>query len=298
MKISPLASGGLAGVDMSANINPQATEAPRQAIKMQTNASPDRFVAESQEIAPLTEQSAITDTTETAKVDEETKPLSPQVAALAKERRAIQRERMELETLRKELESKAQSSEPMVPISELKKRRLGVLLEHGITYDQLTEDILSGSEGINPEIQSLKAELKALENGIEKKLTERDTAAEQQALAEMQKEAQRLATQNDDFELVREENRVPDVMKLIHQTYKQTGEVLDVSEAMQLVEAELLKDNLKRIKYKKIQSQLTPPIQPSVTQPKQMKTLTNRDSSTVPLSRRERAVLAMKGQLK
>lgn len=326
MKISNLAVGGTPGVNLSNqqqstdriavakaiaagetpirvtqsenNIDPQVERARLdiKKIKMRTNRSPDRFNGELEE-AP--DASAISDTVVPAQVVEDTKPLSPQVAAIAKERRAIQRERMELENLRKELTTQKPSDGSEELISRLKSKPLSVLQEYGVTYDQLTEAILSQSDGINPEIQNLKAEIKALKEGVDKSLSDRDLAAKAQVLAEMQREATAIASQGDDFELVREEGRIPDVIKLIDKTYESTGEVLDVSEAMVLVEEELLKDNLKRAQYKKIQSKLTPPQTQQPVQQKQnyMKTLTNRDSSSVGLSRRERAIMAMRGTL-
>lgn len=322
MKMTTLASGGMPGANLNST-GPSATklaaakaiaagetpisvtsiegetdrtpEPEKRKIRMRTNVSPDRFDGDdaTQEQA----QSAILDSDVPAQVVEDTKPLSPQVAALAKERRAIQRERMELEALKKELESRTPMNGSEELVTKLKAKPLSVLLEHGVTYDQITEELLSQSSGLNPEIQSLKAELKALKEGVDRTLSDRDTRAEQQVLAEMQKEAVILAKTDDTFELVREEGCIPDVMKLIHRTYKETGEVLDVSEAMQLVEDELLKDNLRRIKFKKIQSQLTPTQQPVQQRQNQMRTLTNRDSSSNGLSRRERAIMAAKGLL-
>jgi hypothetical protein len=266
-------------------------------IKMRTNVSPDRFDAALQE-ALSTETGAKADPSVPAQVVEDTKPLSPHVAALAKERRAIQRERMELEAKRKELAAQPSTTGTDELVARLKAKPMSVLQEYGVTYDQLTEAILSNSDGINPEIQKLKEEIKALKEGVDKNFTDRDSASERQVLAEMQREATAMSASGDTFEMVREERAIPTVMKLIYKTYKDTGEVLDVSEAMSLVEDELLKDNLKRVKFKKIQSQLTPAPQPVQQRQNQMRTLTNRDSSSVGLSRRERAILAMKGQLK
>ena len=113
----------------------------------------------------------------------------------------------------------------------------------------------------------------------------------------MGREAESLAKQGDTFELVRETGSVKDVMRLIHETYKQTGEVLDVNEAMQLVEDELFKDMSKIANTNKIKSALIPPQAQLAPKQTGIRTLTNRDSAPMTLGRRERAIMAMQGTL-
>jgi hypothetical protein len=116
----------------------------------------------------------------------------------------------------------------------------------------------------------------------------------------MRKEAQTLVAEGEDYELVRETRSIPQVMTLIERTYRETGEVLEVSEALKLVEDELYKDSLKLAALKKVQSGLAPaqpapqPMQPQ----RQMRTLTNRDTASVPMSRKARALAAFQGTLK
>jgi hypothetical protein len=123
-------------------------------------------------------------------------------------------------------------------------------------------------------------------------------------LSEMRRTVNQLSAEGYDFELIRETRRQPDVVELIHRTYKKTGEILDEVEAMRLVESELVNEALKLAKLKKVQGKLTPTV-PLEQQPKQttekspgsaMRTLTNRDSSVRQLSRRQRAIAAALGQ--
>jgi hypothetical protein len=184
-------------------------------------------------------------------------------------------------------------------MARLKAEPLSVLQEAGVTYDQLTEAILANQSGITPEILALKAEVKALKEGVDTKLTDRDTQVEQAVLAEMRRDVDRLSQEGDDYEMVRETRSQPDVVELIHRTWKETGEVLDVSEAMRLVEEDLINESLKIAKIKKVQSKLMPATAPAQQQqPKAMKTLTNRDTAIPPLSRRARAIAAFNGTLK
>lgn len=258
---------------------------------MTTNATPGTVPAETL---------AIPDTGDTAEATvEATQPLSPQFAALAKQRRALQVKERELADREKALSTQPSNQGGGVDLARLKSEPLSVLLENGVTYDQLTEAILANQNGNGPELQALKAEIAALKEGVDKKFTDKTTAEEQQVLSEMRKEATRLAAEGDTFELVRETGSIPQVMTLIERTYRETGEVLDVNEAMQLVEDELITESLKLAALKKVQGRLKPEApQAPPPQQRQMRTLTNRDTAVQPLSRKERALLAFTGQLK
>lgn len=241
--------------------------------------------------AQSAQELSISDTNET-KVAEATQPLSPQYAELAKRRRALQLKERALAEKEKALAS-SQTGSLGIDIDRLKSQPLSVLQEAGVTYDQLTEAILASQA--NSEVNALKAEINALKEGIDKKFTERDTQAEQQVLMQMKREAESLASQGDQFELVRETRSIPDVMRLIERTYRETGEVLEVSEALSLVEDELFKDLNKLVGLNKIKSTLIPPQPPAAPQAQQspaMRTLKNRDTAAIPLSRRARALAA------
>ncbi len=292
-------------------IDPQVARAQAsiRKIRMKTNVSPDRFnpvleaaaAAAAAESVPGAESATIDPIEQVNATVEDTKPLSPQFAALARQRRALQVKERELADREKAISSTPKESNIE---ARLKSEPLRVLQEAGVTYDQLTEAILADQSGINPEIQALRNEIKALKEGVDKNLSDRDAQAEQAVLAEMMKEAEQLTKEGDTYEMVREFKSLPDVKELILRTYKQTGEVLDVAEALQLVEDDLLSENLKIANIKKIQSRLNSTQDSSVQdnnlqiQSKQMKTLTSRDGATQLLSRRDRAIAAMKGTLK
>lgn len=278
MKISAISSV-TPTVDVG-NPSPSHVDSVRR-MRMNTNAT------------PLTNQLPIADLNTLPASVEATQPLSPQLALMAKQRRALQAKERELEAKRKAFESQSTGSAG-IDVSRLKSEPLRVLLENGVTYDQLTEAILANQGG--SELDSLKAEFKALQQGLDQKFLDRDAQAEKQVLAEMRREADQLA-KSDDYELVRETRRIPDVMKLIERTYKETGEVLDVSEALGLVEAELLKDAQKLATLKKLQAQMPPLTQQPQQRPSGMRTLTNRDTASVPFSAKQRALAAFYGTL-
>lgn len=291
MKISPVSSA----VSVPGAPDPQVARVQSvRSLRMTTNATPGVVTA------PPPEPLAISDTVDPAEATvEATQPLSPQFAALAKQRRALQVKEREIADREKALSSQPPTQGGGVDLARLKSDPLSVLLEAGVTYDQLTEAILADQSGGGADIQALKAQIQSVKDDVTKTLSERDSQAEKQVLAEMRKEAVKLSAEGDTFELVRETGSIPQVMELIERTYRQSGEVLDVQEAMQLVEDELISESLKLAALKKVQGRLQPEPAP-VPQPqqRQMRTLTNRDTAAVPMSRKERALLAFSGQLK
>ncbi len=296
MKISPIPSG--------ANMAPSSPEAPAQNVglrsfKMNTNANPSfmeqtiRPTPQIQDLPGAPRAANIESNDNQAGDPEATGPISPQFAALAKQRRALQVKEREL------LERERSMSNPAAATDSISKallleRPLDVLLDAGVTYEQLTEAILA-NQG-NSEINSLKAEIEALRKGVDQKLQDRDTQTEQQVLAEMKKEAEQLASQGEEFELVRGMGKIPDVMKLIERTYRESGEVLDVQEALGLVEKELLSEAEKIAGYNKVRSQFIPQA-PQMQRHQGMRTLTNRDTASVPMSAKQRALAAFHGTL-
>lgn len=327
MKISPVAQGSgtpgqsLGSVEVGRSTNPLKMERARaiargevpkdasdpqsdriqqdvRRIKMRTQRSTNR--EEPLEEPAETAQSSTGDNTEQGTV-EATQPLSPQFAALAKQKRALQVKERELLEREKALTANPQGSGNEELIARIKSKPLSVLQEHGVTYDQLTEAILSGSDGINPEIQALKDELKALKGDVEKTFLSKEEQAEEGALTEMLYEAEGLAKEGDAFEMIREggEAAYAKVLRHIHSTYKKTGRVLDVWAAMETVENGLLVDAEKFARIKKVQSRIAPPpIEPLQPQQRSMRTLTARDSAAPALSARARALAAFHGTLK
>lgn len=337
MKISPLAQGtglptsspisapasdkisrakaiaaGETPVEASGNQQADRVQQSIKKIKMRTQVSPDRqesspeVLLEALSVAQETPESPISDPIEETQAAEETKPLSPQFAALAKAKRALQVKEREL--VQREEALKAQNpagNEDL--IAKLKANPLSVLQEAGVSYDQLTEAILSNQSGNSPELASLKLEIKALKEGLDKQFSERDELAEKQVLTQMKREADLLVADGEQFEAIREAKAQQAVVDLIHRTWKETGEVMEVSEAAELVENQLIDEALPFARIKKIQSRLSPAqeqaqqeqqIQAPKPNTKVMRTLTNRDGARPITDRRARAMAAFNGLLK
>ncbi len=283
MKISPL---GASNNTIGAVTGDAAAMSPViRSLKMSTNANPTD--------ASFPEELTKPDHSEPPAV-EATKPLSPQLAQLAKQRRALQLKEREIAD-----KEKALSSKEMVDLARLKSDPIGVLLDSGVTYDQLAEAVMAKQSGITPEIQALKAEIKSLKEGVDKNFSDRDSQSKQQALAEMRRDALAQVAEGDTFEMVRETRSVPKAIELIERVYDDTGEIMDVADALGEIEKYLVTKSLRLAKINKVQSQLLPPPAPMPQQQqRQMRTLTNRDTSSVPISARQRAIAVFNGTLR
>ncbi len=281
MKITPVS-----------NLTPATAVPDPRSIRMNTQATPGPADPLSVQELPISEDNE----DKTKEAVEATEPISPQFAALAKQRRALQQERRAFLEEKKALEAAKQGSDA-VPIARLKSEPLSVLLEAGVTYEQLTEAILA-NQG-SPEVAALKAELEALKGDVDKKFTEREEQQIQAGLAMKSREIDQLIV-SDEFELVRETKSKKDVLRLIERIFRETGEALDSKEALKLVEEELFTRNQKLAGLKKMQGLFTQTQQPpqAPQRPQGMRTLTNKDTASIPMGRRQRALAAWAGTLK
>ncbi len=193
----------------------------------------------------------------------------------------------------------------------LKQDPLSVLAEAGLSYDELTQQLLN-QQPANPRLEAMLKrqedkirELESKLDGQSKSYQENQQQAYNQALKQIENDTKSLVKSDPAYEAIRATNSVSDVVDLIKQTYEQDGILLTVEEAAQQVEDYLVEEATKLTKLQKIkqrlQAEATKPVkQPSPqpqAQPKpQMKTLTNAGASSRPMTARERAIAAFKGQ--
>lgn len=254
--------------------------------------------------------------------------LSSQFAALARREKAMRAQIQRQETALRsreaalaareaEIASKAPDLSQYIPKSQLKSDTLRVLAEEGVSYEELTHQILN-QQPADPRQEAraaaLEAKIAKLEAAIENSQKSQVTAQEEQykaAVKQIEADTKRLVFTDPSYEMIKATNSVKDVVELIEATYKESGELLTVDEAAQQVEDYLVGEAEKLAKIDKIKKRLNPvtstqaaatPVQkPSEQPPKQtqpMKTLTNSAGSSRQLSARERALLAFKGELK
>lgn len=260
-----------------------------------------------------------------AAAPQEEAPLSAQYAAMARKEKALRTKMQEFNREREEFNrQKALVAAPAastfdeskyIARDRLKSDTLAVLAEEGVSYDELTQAILNqGQYQQDPQtkatIAKLEARIAAQEEAVrraETQYAEQQTAQYKQAVNEIRENATNLVRNDPAYEIIRETGSVNDVVELIEETWKQDGVLLTVEDAAREVEEYLEKEALKISRIKKLQDRLKPTVAPAKqTQatpaaPKQqqtMKTLTNSVGASRPLTAKERAILAFKGELK
>jgi hypothetical protein len=289
------------------NVSPEELSA----IKPPTSTGQNDSIETSPSIPPSAE----------SKVTED--PISTQYATLARKEkalraRAIQNDQSfkakEAALLAKEEAFKAKETEyqsKYISKDKLSQDTLNTLAEAGLTYDQITELMLTSN---SPERKAqseyekrLDAKLLDLERkqqAAAKAVENQQSAAYQQAIKQIKSDTTQLVTGNPEFETIKETNSVNDVVELIERTFKQDGILLSVEDAAKQVEDYLVEEAFKLTKLKKIQQRLTPAPKPAevkqipTKQPQTLKTLTNAVSSSGRVSSRDRAIAAFKGELK
>lgn len=310
----------------------QAQTQPAQ-VANQNNISAEEVSAIS--IKPeetLTTEPGQTDTTEATQTTTDSEaPLSTQYAVLARKEKALrakvvaqeqsfkQRE-AQLSAREAELSSKStQDLTNYISKDKLKQNALGVLAELGIDYDNISQQALAAqdpnAQALRQYKQEMDAELQKVREeqvNSRKSYEQQQAQAYQQALNQIRTEAKALVSADPSYEMTKETGSVNDVVDLIERTFKEEGTLLTVEQAAQAVEDHLVEEALKISKIKKIQERLKPVVKPTAAQsqatgapqqspsaPKetQLKTLTNAVGSTRPLTAKERALLAFKGEL-
>jgi hypothetical protein len=296
---------------------PETTTEKLRKIRMKTNVTPGprEFPSGPVEAAPAPAAADIIDNVEPVPAAAEvTQPLSPQYAALAKQKRALQLKESALAAREEALKQSSDSTTDAKSLVErMKADPLGLLLENGVTYDQLTQEVLKGMEGGGPALtrveSELRKELKSLKEAFDaqaKAQTENWTQAQTQELARMQKQAEQIIASDDAYQMIRDTKSQAEVSKLIKRVFNEEGEVLEVKDALDLLENDLLEESLKYARIEKVQRalkpepvpQAVPPVEPQDGVRRQtMRTLTNRDSVyQAPTSRRERMLAAALGK--
>jgi len=311
--------------------NTAATSAPAAEISQTTaalmGAAPAPVATSTPSADPVTAPAeAQADAPQVETKPAEDKSLSAQYNVLARRERALRAKAQQQDQALKareaalaakeaELQAKAKEYETgYVPKARLKSETLSVLAEEGLSYDELTQQILNQPQTdprVSAHIQRLEQQIRRLEQANEESAKAQTSAQEQQyqaAVKQIKADVTRLVSSDPTFETVKATNSISDVVELIEKTYREDGVLLSVEEAAQEVEDYLVDEALKLAKLNKVRTRLNPPVateskantqQPvQPKQPQPIKTLTNATGSTRQMTARERAVLAFKGELK
>ena len=261
---------------------------------------------------------------EEVKAVEEEPQLSTQYAAMARKEKALRAKMQEFQRERDAFNRQKEATKaPTGPSFDeskyiardrLKTDTLAVLAEEGVSYDELTQAILNqGQYQQDPQtkaaIAKLEAKIAAQEETAKKyaaQLEEQQTNAYKQAVNQIRLDTKALVMSDPSFEIIKETNSVNDVVELIEETWKKDGVLLSVEDAAKEVEEYLEQEALKLARIKKLQERMKPvaaPVKqqqaaPATKQPQTMKTLTNQMGASRPLTARERALLAFRGENK
>lgn len=238
--------------------------------------------------------------------------LSPQYVALARKERQLRKAQQDLKAAQ---DAWKQEQANYIPKQQLTSDTLKVLADAGITADKLVELQINQAapdpnQALLDRISQLETQLNGITDPETGSLAQRDKQAYDQAVSQIKSDATLLVDSNPAYETIKSEGRTDDVVELITSVFNEEGIILDVEEAAGLVEAKLV-DNLykqyeKMSKYEKIkarlgkQSESTAEANTEQQSPKsqhQVNTLTNKGSSSRPLSARDRAVLAVQARL-
>ena len=276
-------------------------------IKMKVNRSPDKIdIPQEIEATPPQDTTAsVNPTTNEQGTIEETKPLSPQYAELAKLRRSLQVKERELQAREQAIQNQAPTDGQGDLAAKLKSETLKVLQEQGLLtpefYNSLTEYLTNGQQaGLSPEqVQKIiDQKMQEHQKRVDEKFVANEAQAEEAALTEMLYEAENLAKEGESYDLIRRKDAYDRVLRHIYTTYKDTGRVMDVPEAMNIVESQLEKEAMTYLESPKLKPKLAPREPNPQLQP-QMRTLTNKDTAQpAAMDRRTRAILAAMGQFK
>lgn len=271
-----------------------------QRIKMNVNRS-TMLPIEQENAAPLEETDGVAGVVPAVVVPDNdvqaksptgvTGTISPELAELAKQKRAVQLER---EQLAKEREMPQGTPEGFISLKDLQANALSVLQKNGITYEQLTNEIL-GTQSAQPDLGKFKEDLLKT---IDEKLAGKDSAQEEAVYSYMKQEVDKMSNLQP-YRFIRENKGQDKVMDLIKRSWKEKGEILTEEEAMNLIESEFREDARR---YAKLIGELEKPAAPAEVPPNetetrtQAKTLTNKDSARPVMGRRQRAIAAALGQ--
>lgn len=266
-----------------------------------TNFTPARVSAPQAPVAPVEAAPA---PVESAPVVEKVAPQLADIAQKAKAQREAQR--------KWEAEKAAWEAEKTkyIPAEELKKTPIKYLEELGVTYDQLVEHAKASVDPVQSKIMTLEQKLaeyekrfQSIDEGQTKAAqTQREAAAKQIAF-----EASKLSD-SPELEVYKAFGQEGHdlVTKRIFDYYDETGNLLDVAEAVKAVNAELTEELKTRFGSLSLFKQLTEPkveaaAPTTQAQQPQTKTLTNAMTPPAtrrltPAEKRERAIRAMRGE--
>lgn len=203
---------------------------------------------------------AVVSPSDTTKAAETTPPaavtLPPQVSALARKEQAFQAKVQAFEAEKKAWAEKNPSQPPPPTIKEqIRKTPSKALQELGLTYDELTQALLSEQNGVDPNNEAIQTLANKLET-IEAKQKEDQEKNTKTIIAQYETEIAKLVDNDPEFETIKARGLHGHVLQHILDTFNEDGEILTVEQASKEIEDVAFEDALKVSGLKKVQAKL------------------------------------------
>lgn len=244
----------------------------------------------------------------------ETNDLSTKFAHLARKTKAFREEQRKFQTERESWKSQEAKYQAAMGLEQrLNQDPLSVLAERGITQDQLTALLVNQQ---NPQeanmvfqLQQQNKELMDKIDKINKRFEDNESSSYQQALNQIKNDTKILvASDASNYEMISKagDDGIESVAALIKVMWEEDQVLMSVQDAAEQVEQELLERSITLASANKVKAKLSPPppvadpkLQPIPGKSQPTRTLNSQaaQSTSRPLSRKERAILAFKGQL-
>lgn len=219
-------------------------------------------------------------------------------AGIRKEAKLREREKA-LDERERQMQETNKAYDPWRSAAEKAKRnKLEALKDIGISYDELTNQMLNDG-AVPPQVvaqqaaeQTADEKIAALRKELADERAKEQQTNYQQSIAHIDAEVQALADSSEKFVLVKESGMYHDVTKYIEEEYHRTKRIMPVSEALEKVNSDILTGLQDLLKNDGIRNLLLPPQEPKIEQPqvaqpnqKITRTLTNIATGSPPAAR-------------
>ncbi len=314
-------------------------QAAQPIVQNQNQVAPEELGAvRAAAAAPIGQDSSIEESAEIPEPNVDSKAptpedptLSRQFAQLAKQERQlrfkVQQQELALKAREDAIKAKEQAytskdqeyAQKYIQKDFLKNNPLQALAEAEVSYDDLTQQILSSQTQQDPRllatISKLEAKIQSLEKATDEFRSNQGTEKTQQreaAVKQIAADVAKLVDSDPNYETIKHTRSQKDVVELIERTFDEDGVLLSVEEAADEIENYILEEAVKLSRLGKVSKRSQTAASPSTTsqapavtstRPQAqaaptMRTLTNATASTRPLTIRERAILAFENKLK
>lgn len=237
-------------------------------------------------------------------------PVSPKLALLAQREKRMRAMDLDLKAREDALKAKEEEYKTSyIPKSRLKEDALSALQDAGVSYDQITEALLKQpTSQVDPLIREQQDKIAALEERLSKlsgDFESKQTNEYQSALKQIGKDVTTLVKDNPEYELVDRLDMGQKVVEFIEEKFKEDGTLISIEEAAKAIEDALFEDVNKFAQLNKVKSKFAPqtpepekkPINLQTQDKQPTRTLTNAVTASKPLTPRERAIRAFRGEL-